>query len=81
MVVLEIEILEGDLNLSMFQNLYRQKKRHTATYQIPQINSKAAANLLTRINGNKYKESSKIKLSIVGYLKEPTPNFSMDAQG
>jgi hypothetical protein len=33
--------------------------------------------LLAKINGNQYKESSKIKLSIVGYLKEPTPNFKM----
>lgn len=82
MVVLELKITEGELDLSTNFQLTPPGngilKSKYISCQIPQINSKATANLLAKINGGKYLEASKIKLSIVGFLKEPTPDFTMD---
>lgn len=77
MVVVEITVLEGDIDLSKdfipFGNGIWQSKY--VSCQIDQINSRGVAAYIWNIDGSQYSNSSKIKLSIVGYLKEPSPNF------
>lgn len=84
MVVVEMKVVNGDLDMStdlmptplpaggVWQAKY-------LSYQIPQINGHTSENIALRINGNKYKSSSKITLKVVAYMKEPMPNFSMDS--
>ena len=83
MVVLEIKVIEGDLDLTtnfllepMFSGIQQPKY---FTIQIPQMNGNTSDNLLVKINGSRYDKPSTIKLSIQVYMKEPTPNFSMDS--
>jgi hypothetical protein len=81
MVTLQIKVKDGNLDLSkdfLFLPLNPgiwQSKYFTS--QLPGIDAGSSYQCLIKINGGNYESPSKIELSIVGYMKEPAPNFSM----
>lgn len=81
LVILEIKVKDGNLDLSkdfLFLPLNPgiwQPKYFTS--QLPVIDAVSSIQCLIKINGGNYESPSKIELSIVGFMKEPAPNFSM----
>jgi hypothetical protein len=79
MVVVEITVQEGDIDLSkdfipFGSGLWQSKY---VSCQIAQINSGNAVTYNWSIDGSKYNNPSRIKLSVVNYLKEPAPEFTL----
>ena len=81
-VSLELKVIDGELDLSTNFLLLplcgagvRQSKYYSCA--IPQINARASVNFIARVDGYKYSKSSKIKLSVLSYMKEPAEDFTM----
>ena len=81
MVILQIKVKEGNLDLSkdffflpLNPGIWQSKY---FTSQLQGIDAGSSNQCLIKINGGNYESYSKIELSIVGYMKEPAPNFSM----